>query len=96
VEDVPVQLGESVGLEDALEDTELRFLLRLEALRVIEHLAVPVAEDVRRVPAGEAEQPRLQTGRDKDRERVRLLSEQAGLDRDYLANVLARHRLEGK
>jgi hypothetical protein len=38
----------------------------------------------------------LQTGRDKDRERVRLLREQAGLDRDYLAAILTRHRLEGK
>ena len=37
----------------------------------------------------------LQTGRDKDRERVRLLREQAELDRDYLANVLRRHGLEG-
>jgi len=38
----------------------------------------------------------IQTGRDKDRERVRLLGEQAGLDRDYLATVLTRHRLEEK
>ena len=38
----------------------------------------------------------LQTGRDKDRERVRLLREQANLDGDYLANLLSRHGLEGK
>ena len=38
----------------------------------------------------------LQTGRDKDRERVRLLREQANLDADYLAKVLTRHGLEGK
>lgn len=38
----------------------------------------------------------LQTGRDKDRERVRLLREQAGLDRDYLTSILMRHGLEGK
>jgi hypothetical protein len=38
----------------------------------------------------------LQTGRDKDRERVRLLREQAGLDRDYLTSILTRHGLEGK
>ena len=36
----------------------------------------------------------LQTGRDKDRERVRLLVEQSALDQDYLSGVLARHRLE--
>ena len=35
----------------------------------------------------------LQTGRDKDRERVRLLREQAVLDQEYLAAVLARHGL---
>jgi hypothetical protein len=37
-----------------------------------------------------------QTGRDKDRERVRLLREQAELDAEYLANLLRRHGLEGK
>jgi hypothetical protein len=38
----------------------------------------------------------VQTGRDKDRERVRLLREQAELDRDYLSKLLARHDLEGR
>jgi hypothetical protein len=38
----------------------------------------------------------LQTGRDKDRERVRILREQAQLDVNYLAGVLQRHGLEGK
>ena len=38
----------------------------------------------------------LQTGRGKDRERVRLLREQASLDQDDLAEVLARHGLEGR
>ena len=38
----------------------------------------------------------LQTGRDKDRERVRLLREQAHLDHTYLNDVLARHKLEEK
>ena len=38
----------------------------------------------------------LQTGRDKDRERVRILREQAELDTNYLAGVLQRHDLEGK
>ncbi len=36
----------------------------------------------------------LQTGRDKDRERVRLLREQARLDQNYLKGVLARHSLD--
>ncbi len=38
----------------------------------------------------------LQTGRDKDRERVRLLREQARLDQPYLNGVLARHKLEDR
>jgi hypothetical protein len=38
----------------------------------------------------------LQTGRNKDRERVRLLHEQAHLDRDYLTGVLQRHGLEAR
>jgi len=38
----------------------------------------------------------LQPGRDKDRERVRLLREQAPLDVNYLAGVLARHGLGEK
>jgi hypothetical protein len=38
----------------------------------------------------------LQTGRDKDRERLRIFREQAELDMSYLAAVLQRHGLEGK
>jgi hypothetical protein len=38
----------------------------------------------------------LQTGRNKDRERVRLLLEQAELDRGYLTGLLRRHDLENK
>jgi hypothetical protein len=38
----------------------------------------------------------LQTGRDKDRERVRLLREQAPLDQDYLTGVLGRYGLEDR
>lgn len=38
----------------------------------------------------------LQTGRDKDRERLRILRDQAELDMNVLAGVLQRHGLEGK
>ena len=38
----------------------------------------------------------VQTGRDKDRERARLLREQTVLDQSYLAGILVRHGLEGK
>ena len=38
----------------------------------------------------------VQTGRDKDRERVRVLREQAGLDIEYLQRVLARYSLDAQ
>jgi hypothetical protein len=38
----------------------------------------------------------LQTGRSKDRERVRILREQAKFDQNFLADVLRRHQLEDK
>lgn len=38
----------------------------------------------------------LQTGRDKDRERVRVFRTQAKLDMDYLRGVLQRHQLEAR
>lgn len=38
----------------------------------------------------------LQTGRTKDRERVRILQEEANLDSVYLSEILRRHQLEGK
>ena len=38
----------------------------------------------------------LQTGRSKDRERVRILREQAKLDTNLLADILRRHNLEEK
>jgi hypothetical protein len=38
----------------------------------------------------------LQTGRPKDRERVRILKEQASLDDRSLQVILRRHQLEGK
>ena len=49
--DVAVELGVDLGLEDRVEHAELRDLLRLEVLGVVEHLAVAVAEDVGGVPA---------------------------------------------
>ena len=38
----------------------------------------------------------VQTGREKDRQRVRLLTEQASMDPEYLAGVFSRHGLETK
>ena len=38
----------------------------------------------------------LQTGRDKDHERVRIFRGQAELDLGYLSAVLKRHELEAK
>jgi hypothetical protein len=38
----------------------------------------------------------LQTGRAKDRERVRLFQDQASVEQGYLADILRRHQLEGR
>jgi hypothetical protein len=38
----------------------------------------------------------LQTGRNKDRERLRILREQAQVDLHFLADVLKRHQLNEK
>ncbi len=38
----------------------------------------------------------LQTGRQKDRDRVRMLVDQAGMNREYLTEILLRHGLEEK
>ncbi len=38
----------------------------------------------------------VQTGRSKDRERVRLLLEQTDLDQELLKEILSRHGLEGR
>ena len=64
VVDVAIELGIELRLQDVLEDAELRLLLGLEALWVVEHLAVAVAEDVRGVPAVEAQHARLEHRRE--------------------------------
>ena len=66
--------------------------LRLERLRIVEHLAVAVAEDVGRVPALEAEQARLEAGRED-----RLHQGLAGLEvlaGDRHAVLLARSSMQ--
>ena len=59
-----VELRIQVRLEDVIERRLLALFLRLERLRIVEHLAVAIAEDVGRVPPADAEQARLQAGRD--------------------------------
>ena len=61
---IAIEFGVEIGLEDMFEDAELRLLLGLEALRVVEDLAVAVAEDVGGIPAVEAEHARLQHRRE--------------------------------
>ncbi|MBZ0168389.1 hypothetical protein MELA_01613 [Candidatus Methylomirabilis lanthanidiphila] len=80
IEGVPVQFLPAYNalLEEALtEARETMYEATPTRVLRVEHL-VAVA---------------LQTGRDKDRERVRLLREDAPFDPDYLAGVLARHGL---
>ncbi len=73
--EVLIQVGIDVRLQDVLEHRQLRFFLRAERLGIVEHFAVAVAEDVRRIPAFEAEQPGLESRRE-DRLHQRL----AGLE----------------
>jgi len=81
IEGVPVQFLPAYNalLEEALEEAqEKRYESTPTRVLRAEHL-LAIA---------------LQTGRDKDRERVRLLREQAPLDKEYLKMVLVRHQLE--
>lgn len=83
IEGVPVQFlpAYNVLLEEALAEARETFY-ELTPTRVLraEHL-VAIA---------------VQTGREKDRQRVRLLTEQASMDHKYLSDVLARHGLEAR
>ncbi len=60
MEDVFVEVRIEFGLEDVFERAELGFFLGLEGLGIVEDFAVAVAEDVGGVPAGDAEQARLE------------------------------------
>ena len=64
VRDVLVELGIQLRLEDVVERGLLALFLGLERLRIVEHFAVAVAQDVGRVPAAHAEHARLEAGRD--------------------------------
>lgn len=83
IEGVPVQFLPAYNtlLEEALRDAH-EMLYQSVSTRVlrVEHLVAIC----------------LQTGRAKDRERVRILREQATLDEDYLTMILRRHDLEGR
>jgi len=83
IEGVPVQFlpAHNALLEEALaEARETSYGATATRVLRAEHLAAIA----------------VQTGRDKDRERVRLLLEQAPLDGEYLRAVLARHNLEAR
>ena len=83
IEGVPVQFLPAYNtlLEEALEQARDTFY-ETTPTRVLraEHLAAIA----------------VQTGREKDRQRVRLLLAQASLDREFLASILARHHLEDR
>ncbi len=83
IEGVPVQFLPAYNalLEEALRDAQaMSYQTTVTRVLRAEHLAAIC----------------LQTGRAKDRDRLRILREQASLDRQYLAEVLRRHDLEGK
>jgi hypothetical protein len=83
IEGVPVQFLPAYNalLEEALREArEMHYEATPTRVLRVEHLLAVC----------------LQTDRAKDRERVRILQEQAALDHEYLAAVLRRHQLEGK
>src|SRR5467141_573611 len=53
--DLAVQLGIEIGLEDVLEQPELGLLLGLERLRIVQHFAVAIAQNVGRIPSRQPE-----------------------------------------
>ena len=75
VVDVAIELRVQLRLQDGVQHTELGFFLGLEAFRVVQHLAVAIAEDIGRVPAGQAQHPGLDHRRDH-----RLQQSLAGLE----------------
>jgi hypothetical protein len=81
-----------------IEGVPVQFLPAYNALleeALAEALDVPYADTRTRVLRAEhLVAICLQTGRDKDRERVRIFRAQAKLDTDYLSGVVARHDLE--
>ena len=62
--EILVQIRIELRLQDVVEHRLLALFLRLERLRIVEHFAVAVAQDIGRVPALDADQPRLEAGRD--------------------------------
>src|SRR5579872_3211564 len=64
VDELGVEVRVEIRLQNMLENSELRDLFGAEAVRIVEHLSVSVAEDVRTVPAVQAEHPRLQARRE--------------------------------
>lgn len=83
IEGVPVQFLPAYNalLEEALQEArEMPYQATATRVLRVEHLMAIC----------------LQTGRAKDRERVRILRDQAVIDDPYLAAILRRHQLEGK
>lgn len=83
IEGVPVQFIPAYNalLEEALREArEMPYQATFTRVLRVEHLVAIC----------------LETGRPKDRERVRILREQAALDDVYLTGILRRHQLEEK
>ena len=53
--EVPVQVGVKLGLQDVLQHRKLGLFLGLERARILQHFAVPVAQDVRREPTRQSQ-----------------------------------------
>src|SRR5262249_26872942 len=64
VAEIFVELRVELGLQDVVEDGLLALFLGLERLRIVQDFAVAVPQNVGRIPALDAEQARLEPGRD--------------------------------
>jgi hypothetical protein len=63
VEQILVQHRVQLRLQDLFQHRQLGLFLRTEGARILEHLAVPIAQDISREPSGHPQHARLQAGR---------------------------------
>ena len=64
VREILVKIRIELGLQNLIQHRKFALLLRLERLRIVQYLAVSIAQNVRRKPSTQAQHTRLQSGRD--------------------------------
>src|SRR5207247_2702584 len=63
VKNIAVQLGIKSWLQNVFQHAKFRLFFGLERPRVVQHLAVAIAQNVRLVPSDEAQTARFESGR---------------------------------